>query len=171
MFFFTHRSVGEFIRFSRTLNRAQWNLKRDDGYDDAKFLSPFSLRKNTLTYFFHSMLFRTHKYDRKRSGPSMRTRIPSCRRKPPPRGADNSCPRTKRTRRECYRSSRCARSRESTGRETTRIKRKNHRGGFNARASGKTAPRGKRADGIFASPGRRKTTSNTCALRVGRTTT
>jgi hypothetical protein len=51
---------------SRTLNRAQWNLKRDDGYEttvrDAKFLSPFSLRKNTLTYFFHSMRFRTNTY-------------------------------------------------------------------------------------------------------------
>ena len=56
-------------------------------------------------------------------------------------------------------------------RETTRIKRKNQRDGFNALASGKTALRGKRADGIFASPGRRKATTNTCASRVGRTTT
>jgi hypothetical protein len=65
-FFSTIDPLVEFIQFSRTLNRAQWNLKRDDGYEttvrDAKFLSPFSLRKNTLTYFFHSMRFRTNTY-------------------------------------------------------------------------------------------------------------
>jgi len=33
-FFSTIDPLVEFIQFSRTLNRAQWNLKRDDGYDD-----------------------------------------------------------------------------------------------------------------------------------------
>jgi hypothetical protein len=32
--FFRIDPLVEFIQFSRTLNRAQWNLKRDDGYDD-----------------------------------------------------------------------------------------------------------------------------------------